>query len=61
MFEESACQKQIVCLTTSFAFPFRKDKVKVTHAKINHIFSGKKAASTEQHGYPINLTGHFFS
>ena len=48
-------KNQIVCLTTSFTIPLRKDKVKVSHAKNSHIFSHNKNASTEQHNHAINL------
>ena len=51
-------KNQIVCLNTSFTIPLWKDKVKVSHEKISHIFLHNKNASTETHNYPINL---FFS
>ena len=48
-------KNQILCLTTSFTIPLHKDKVKVSHTKINHIFSHNKNASAEPHNYPIKL------
>ena len=48
-------KNQIVCLTTSWTIPLRKDKVKISHTKISHNFSRNKNASTEPHNYPINL------
>ena len=48
-------KNQTVCLTTNFTVALRKDKVKVGLAKINHIFSRNKNASTEPPNYPINL------
>ena len=48
-------KNQIVCLITSWTIPLRKDKVKISHTKISHIFSRSKNPSTEPHNYPINL------
>ena len=48
-------KNQIVCLTTSFTILLRKNKVKVSHAKINRIFSRNKNAFTEPDNSPINL------
>ena len=47
-------KNQIICLTASFIIALRKDKLKVSHARIN-IFWCNKNASTEPHNYPINL------
>ena len=55
MFEESACQNSNRLLTTSFKMALRKNKIKFSHTKINHIFPCNKNGSTESHNYPINL------
>ena len=53
---KNQCAKsQTVCLTTSFKMVLRKNKIKVSHTKINHIFPRNKNVSTEPHNYPINL------
>ena len=46
---------KIVYLTTSFTISLRKDKVKVSHAKISHIFSQNKNASVQPQNYPIYM------
>ena len=38
MFEESPCQKSDCLLNHIFTVPLQKGKVKVSHAKTNHIF-----------------------
>ena len=55
IFEESACQNSNRLLTTSFKMALQKNKIKVSHTKINHIFPRNKNGSTEPHNYPINL------
>ena len=55
IFEESVCQKSDCLLKHILYNSLTKDKVKVDHAKISHIFSRNKNASTEQHNYTINL------
>ena len=49
-------KNQIACFNASFTITLGKDKVKVSHAKVNHIFACNKNASTEPHNYPMNLS-----
>ena len=48
-------KNQIICLTAPITVALQRDEVKVSHTKINHIFSCNKSASAELHNYPINL------
>ena len=48
-------KNQIICFTAPITVALQRDEVKVSHTKINHIFSCNKSASAELHNYPINL------
>ena len=48
-------KNQTVCLNKPFAIPLRNYKVKGSHAKISHIFSRNKNASTEPHNQTRKL------
>ena len=48
-------KNQIVYLIASFTIPLRKEKVKVSYAKISRIFLHNNNASTEPRNYLINL------
>ena len=48
-------KNQVIWLNASFMMAFWKNKIKVRHTKIYHIFLRNKNASTEPHNYPINL------